>query len=43
MVDSAVQVRRSLGRMSYATTRSQALEQVKMLEQARLQARRAGK
>ena len=36
MQDSAVQVRRSLGRTSYATTHSQALQQAKMLEQAKL-------
>lgn len=35
MQDSAVQVRRSLGRTSYATTYSQALQQAKMLEQAK--------
>lgn len=33
--DSAVQVRRSLGRTSYATTHSQALPQANMLEQAK--------
>ncbi len=37
MQDSAVQVKRSLGRKSYATTRSLAIQQVKMLEQARRQ------
>ena len=36
MQDSAVQVRRSLGRTSYATTHSQALQQAQMLEQAKL-------
>lgn len=42
MEDSAVQVRRSLGRASYATTRSQAFQQAKMLEQAK-QAQQIGK
>lgn len=40
--DSAVQVRRSLGRASYAITHSQALQQAKMLEQAK-QSQRIGK
>ena len=35
MQDSAVQVRCSLGRTSCAVTRKQALEQVRMLEEAR--------
>ena len=35
MQDSAVQVRRSLGRTSYATAHSQALHQDNMLEQAK--------
>lgn len=35
MQDSAGQVRRSLGRTSYATTHSQALQQANMLEQAK--------
>ena len=35
MQDSVVQVRCSLGRTSYATTRKQALQQVQMLEQAK--------
>ena len=34
MQDSAVQVRRSLGRTSYATTHSEALQQAKMLERS---------
>lgn len=42
MQDSVVQVRRSLGRTSYATTHSQAIQQAKMLEQAK-QAQRIGK
>ena len=42
MQASAVQVRCSLGRTSYATTRKQALQQVQMLEQAK-QAQRIGK
>lgn len=37
MHNSAIQVRRSLGRKPYATTRSHAIQQVKMLEQARQQ------
>lgn len=40
--DSAVQVSRSLVRNLYATTHSQALQQAKMLEQAK-QALRIGK
>lgn len=35
MLDSVVQVRRSLGRKSYASTRSKAVQQVKILELAR--------
>ena len=35
MQASAVQVRCSLGRISYATTREQALKQVQMLQQAK--------
>ena len=35
MQDSARQVRRSLGRTSFATTREQALNQVEMLQQAK--------
>ena len=35
MQDSALQVRRSLGRMSYATTREEALNQVAMLQKAK--------
>ena len=42
MQDSAVQVRCSLGRTSYATTRKQALQQVQMLEEAK-QSQRTGK
>ena len=42
MQDSAVQVRRSLGRTSYATTHSEALQQAKMPEQAK-QSQRIGK
>ena len=43
MQDSARQVRRSLGRTSYATTREQALSQVAMLEQAKQEAQQTGK
>lgn len=43
MQDSAVQVRRSLGRNSYAVTLNQALQQVQMLERAKLHAQRIGK
>ena len=39
---SVVQVRCSLGRTSYATTRKQALQQVQMLEEAK-QSQRTGK
>ena len=35
MRDSVLQVRRSLGRMPYATTREDALKQVAMLQQAK--------
>lgn len=35
MQDSALQVRRSLGRMPYATTHEQALRQAEMLRQAK--------
>lgn len=42
MQDSAQQVRRSLGRTSYATTREQALSQVEMLQQAKQAAQQAG-
>ena len=42
MRDSAQQVRRSLGRMSYATTREEALSQVAMLQKAK-EARQIGK
>ena len=35
MQDSALQVRRSLGRMSYAATREEALSQVAMLQKAK--------
>ena len=42
MQDSARQVRRSLGRTSYATTREQALKQVEMLEQAKQTAQQIG-
>lgn len=43
MQDSARQVRRSLGRTSYATTREQALSQVEMLQQAKQTAQQTGK
>ena len=43
MHDSARQVRRSLGRTSYATTREQALNQVEMLQQAKQAAQQTGK
>ena len=36
MQDSARQVRRSLGRTSFATTREQALSQVEMLNPAKM-------
>ena len=42
MQDSALQVRCSLGRMSYATTREEALNQVAMLQKAK-EARQIGK
>ena len=42
MRDSALQVRRSLGRMSYATTREEALSQVAMLQKAK-EAQQTGK
>ena len=42
MQASAAQVRFSLGRTSYATTREKALRQVQMLEQAK-QAHQTGK
>ena len=35
MRDSALQVRRSLGRMPYAATREEALNQVAMLQKAK--------
>ena len=35
MQDSALQVRRSLGRMPYATTREDAMRQVAMLQHAK--------
>lgn len=43
MEESARQVRRSLGRTSYATTREQALNQVEMLQQAKQAAQQTGK
>ena len=43
MQDSARQVRRSLGRTSYATTREEALKQVEMLQQAKQAAQQTGK
>lgn len=42
MRDSALQVRRSLGRMLYATTREEALSQVAMLQKAK-EAQQTGK
>lgn len=42
MRDSALQVRRSLGRMPYATMREEALRQVAMLQQAK-EAQQIGK
>ncbi|MBQ6276362.1 MAG: hypothetical protein IJK62_06630 [Bacteroidales bacterium] len=42
MQDSAQQVRRSLGRTSYATTLEEALSQVEMLQQAKQAARQTG-
>lgn len=43
MQDSARQVRRSLGRTSYATTREKALSQVAMLQEAKQAAQQTGK
>ena len=42
MQDSAQQVRRSLGRTSYATTLEEALSQVEMLQQAKQAAQQTG-
>ncbi len=42
MQDSARQVRRSLGRTSYATTLEEALSQVEMLQKAKQAAQQTG-
>jgi len=43
MQDSALQIRRSLGRMPYAVTREQALSQVAFLLEAKQAAQATGK